>query len=138
MLYLKGKVSMATSGEHNNLIVYNFNQNKHLQKVLTDEEIAYMTVIEGRFPLTQLPVCNHCESLGLWTKDLMTGKPAGYCKKCGTLSRSPVTYSTYLARGYDIDATGASFRQMAIVDKKVDAYKRLIYLPDFNRLDGGA
>ena len=135
---MERKIDMATDKEHNNLILYNFKDNKHLQKVLTNKEIVDMTVIEGRFPLSKLPVCNHCEELGLWTKDPLTGKPAGYCKKCGTLSKKPVTYSTYLARGYDVDKTGDTFRRMAIVDKKMDSYKRHVYLPDFNRLDGGA
>lgn len=124
--------------QKNQLLICNFQNNKHLKKVLTDEQIVNMTIIEDRFPLSKLPVCNHCESLGLWDKDSITGKPVGYCKKCGTISTKPVTYSTYLARGYDIDKTGDNFRRMALVEKKADAYRRAVYLPDFNRLDGGA
>jgi len=46
-----------------------------------------------------------------------------------------MTYSSYLASGYDIDRTGDSFRRMAIVDKECEEYKRRVYLPDFNRLE---
>jgi hypothetical protein len=129
---------MINDTQRNKLFCYDFGANKHLRKVLLDEEIVNMTIIEDRFPLTKLPVCGHCESLGYWHKDPLIGKPVGICKKCGTITKHPVTYSTYLARGYDIDRVGDSFRRMAEVDKKCDAYKRAVYLPDFNRLDGGA
>ena len=128
---------MATDLEHNMIIAYNFGQNKHVQKVLSDKEIAEMTIIEGRFPLTKLPVCNKCEKLGLWSKDILTGKPIGVCKSCGTVTKSPVTYSTYLARGFDLDKSGKGFREMLNIEKKLDEKNRICYLPDFNRLDGG-
>lgn len=127
---------MPTEKRHNDLIAYHFDGNKHLKHVLSVDEIKDMTLIEGRFPLTKLPVCAHCEKLGLWTKDFLTKKPCGYCKACGSYTKSPVTYSTYLAQKMDIDATGASFRQMLDVDKKQEDYKRMVYLPDFTRLDG--
>lgn len=126
---------MATDKQHNDLIAYHFDGNKHLKHVLSVDEIKDMTLIEGRFPLTKLPVCAHCEKLGLWTKDFFTGKPCGYCKACGSYTKSPVTYSTYLAQKMDVDETGASFKQMLEVDKKHDDYKRTVYLPDFSRLD---
>ena len=128
---------MATEKEHNQIIAYNFGNNKHVQKVLSDKEILDMTIIEGRFPLTKLPVCNKCECLGLWSKDILTGKPVGVCKSCGTITKSPVTYSTYLARGFDLDKTGAGFRNMLKIEKDMDAANRIFYLPDFNRIDGG-
>jgi hypothetical protein len=121
--------------EHNQFICHQFDNNKHLKHVLTTEEITKMCVIEGRFPLTKLPVCVRCERLGLWHKDEITKKPVGVCKACGTITHSPKTYSTYLAQGMDIDKTGDSFRRMAIVDKKKEAYKRLVWLPDFSRLE---
>jgi hypothetical protein len=126
---------MANDRQHNNLIKILFDGSKHLKHVLSDEEIRNMTMIEARFPLTKLPVCGHCEALGLWTKDAITLKPVGYCKKCGTYTKKPMTYSSYLASGYDIDKTGDSFRRMAIVDKECEEYKRRVYLPDFNRLE---
>lgn len=126
---------MADTRRHNQLIKYVFGGNKHLKKVLSDQQILDMTVVESRFPLTKLPVCGHCEALGLWTKDVLTNKPVGYCKACGTYTRKPLTYSTYLAAGYDIDKTGDSFRRMALVDKKCEDYKRNVYLPDFSRLE---
>lgn len=128
-------MTMATEKQHNQIIGYHFNGNKHLNHVLSDKEILDMTVIEGRFPLTKLPVCAHCEKLGLWTKDYLTKKPCGYCRSCGSITRSPVTYSTYLAQKMDIDATGESFKNMLEVDKKYEDYKRMVYLPDFSRLE---
>lgn len=125
---------MANDMQHNRLIKVLFDGSKHLKHVLSDQEILDMTMIEGRFPLTKLPVCGHCEALGLWTKDT-NGKPMGYCKKCGSYTRKPLTYSSYLASGYDLDKTGDEFRKMAIVDKVADDYKRKVYLPDFNRLE---
>lgn len=128
---------MASDLEHNNIIKYVFNGNKHLKHVLSDKDILDMTVIEGRFPLTKLPVCGHCEKLGLWTKDVLTDKPMGYCKSCGTYTRDAITYSTYLASKMDIDETGDSFRRMALVDRNLEDINRMVYLPDFTRLDKG-
>lgn len=126
---------MATDYQHNQLIKVVFDGNKHLKSVLNDKQITQMTLIEGRFPLTKLPVCGHCEKLGLWHKDSITGKPVGYCKACGTYTKSPVTYSSYLARGYDVDKTGDNFKKMSIVEKKRQDYARSVYLPDFSRLE---
>lgn len=120
--------------QHNQLVKVLFDGSKHLNHVLSDQDILDMTMIESRFPLTKLPVCGHCEALGLWTKD-SKGKPMGYCKKCGTYTRKPLTYSTYLASGYDIDKTGDNFRRMLIVDRARENYKREVYLPDFSRLE---
>lgn len=120
--------------QHNQLIKVLFDGSKHLNHVLSDQEIVDMAMIEARFPLSKFPVCGHCEALGLWTKD-SNGKPMGYCKKCGTYTRKPLTYSTYLASGYDIDKTGDNFRRMLIVDKERENYKREVYLPDFSRLE---
>lgn len=126
---------MASDYQHNNILKVVFDGNKHFKHVLSDQEIIDMTVIEGRFPLTKLPVCGHCERLGLWHKDELTKKPVGVCKSCGTITRKPVPYSSYLASKMDIDATGDSFRKMALVDRKIDDYKRMVYLPDFKRLE---
>lgn len=123
------------TGKHNKLIKVLFDGNKHLNHVLNDQEILDMTMIESRFPLTKLPVCGHCEALGLWTKDSVTQKPIGYCKKCSTYTRKPLTYSSYLASGYDIDKTGHNFRRMDTVEKKRGDYVREVYLPDFSRLE---
>lgn len=125
---------MATVKQHNNIINVVFNGNKHLKHVLTDKDITRMTLIEGSFPLTKLPVCGHCEKLGLWHRDPVTQKIIGVCRSCGTITKNPVTYSTYLASGYDVDATGDTFRSMAQVDKKKDLVNRFIYLPEFNNM----
>lgn len=127
---------MATTQQHNKLINVIFNGNKHLKHVLTDKDIAQMTIIEGRYPLTKLPVCGRCEKLGLWHKDQTTQKIVGVCRSCGAITKNPVTYSTYLASGYDVDATGDTFRSMAIVDKNKEAVKRFIYLPEFSNMGG--
>lgn len=128
---------MATDKQHNNIIKCVFEGNKHLKHVLSDQDILDMTLIEGRFPLTKLPVCGHCEKLGLWTKDPKTGKSMAFCKSCFTYTKKPITYSTYLASRMDIDETGDAFRRMSLVDKEVDEYKRTVYLPDVSRLDYG-
>lgn len=127
---------MATDMQHNNIISAVFQGNKHIKHVLTQPEIASMTMIEGRFPLTKLPVCNRCEGLGLWDHDLLTGEIVGRCKKCGTVSRNAITYSTYLAQKQDVDQTGETFKKTLLVDRAVENYKRLVYLPDFSRLEG--
>jgi hypothetical protein len=126
---------MATPGEHNQIIKYVFEGNKHLKHVLSDQEILDLTMIEQRFPLTKLPVCGHCERLGLWHKGT-NGKPVGYCKTCGTITKKPVTYATYLASKMDVDQTGDTFRKMLLVDRQVDDYKRMVYLPDTKYMEG--
>ena len=126
---------VATTYQHNKKISLIFKGNKHLRHVLSDKDIKQMTLIEGRFPLTKLPVCSHCEKLGLWHKDPITQKIIGVCRSCGSITHKPLTYSTYLASGYDVDSTGNTFRQMAMVDKKKEVVKRFIYLPDFSRME---
>ena len=85
-------------------------------------EIEQMTMIENRFPLTKLPVCGGCERLGFWGKGMQ-----GICKKCGTVTKNPVTYAEYLATGHDIDATGATARRVLSEEREV----RSIILPDY-------
>jgi hypothetical protein len=126
---------VATAKQHNQIIHAVFNGNKHLKHVLSDKDIIQMTMIEGRFPLTKLPVCGHCEKLGLWHRDPITQKIVGVCKSCGAITKKPVTYSSYLASGYDVDATGDTFRKMAMIEKNKELVKRFIYLPDLNRLE---
>lgn len=126
---------MNSTLKHNHIIKYCFDGNKHLQKVLSDKQILDMTVTEGRFPFTKLPVCGGCESLGLWHKDPLTSEPVGICRKCGTVTKKPITYSTYLATGYDVDTTGDTFRRMLLAERKLDENKRKLILPDFTRID---
>lgn len=118
---------MATTAQHNHIIQVVFDGNKHLNKVLSSEDIKNMTVIENRFPLTKLPVCGACESLAMWDRDIITGAVIATCTKCGAHTKRPVTYASYLAAGYDIDATGATAR-------KVLNYRRenqTIVLPEY-------
>jgi hypothetical protein len=108
--------------EHNNLIKIVFDGSKHLKHVLSNDQIRNMTMIESRFPLTKLPVCGGCEKLALWGRG-----GQGYCPSCGTITKSPITYSSYLASGYDVDPTGTTFRSITY-QKEMD--KRFI-LPDY-------
>lgn len=117
--------------KHHNILKVIFDGNKHLKHVLSDNEITQMTLIENRFPLTKLPVCGHCEKLGLWSKDVLTQKPIGVCRSCGAITKRPLTYSTYLASKMDVDATGDTFRRMANLDKKLDTYNRNVFLHDY-------
>lgn len=121
---------VASNRKHHEIIKCVFDGNKHLKHVLSSKEIQEMTVIENRFPLTKLPVCGHCEKLGLWSHS--GGKPVGICKSCGTITKSPVTYSSYLASKMDVDQTGDTFRRIATRDKNRDNYNRMVYLHDFN------
>lgn len=108
---------------HNKNLIKIFNNNKHLKHVLTNKTINKMCNIENRFPLTKLPVCNSCESLALWHGD------NAFCEQCGTLSKNPIQYSEYLVDGYDIDATGATFRYLSEIEKTEEAKKRILYVP---------
>lgn len=93
--------------EHNELIKICFDGNKHLKHVLSQEEINKMCIIENRYPLTRMPVCGACEKLAMWH----IGGTA-ICKHCGTITKKPITYSSYLASGYDIDATGETAKSV--------------------------
>ena len=110
---------MDTKG-HNQLIKVVFDGSKHLKHVLSSDEIRQMTMIEGRFPLTKLPVCGHCERLAVWGKNM-----SGVCRHCGTITRVPITYSNYLSAGYDVDATGDTARRVMCQEKE----RRDIVLP---------
>jgi len=121
--------------KHHDIIKVVFDGNKHLKHVLSNEEIRTMTLTEDRFPLTKLPVCGHCEKLGLWSRDALTKKPIGICKSCGSITKSPVTYSSYLASKMDVDKTGKTFRGLLNVQKKIDGYNRFVFLHKFKNLD---
>jgi Zn ribbon nucleic-acid-binding protein len=122
---------MATINQHNNLLLKVFDENKHVKHVLKNEDIKRMAVVEGRFPFSKLPVCNHCEKLGMWHRDSL-GNPVGFCNACGTISKKAMTYSEYLAKGLDIDETGANFRALAQKDKDKEKANRIVYLPEYN------
>ena len=111
--------------EHNQLIKVIFEGNSHLNHVLSNDEVRQMTIIENRYPLTRLPVCGSCEGLAYWGKGMV-----GVCRKCGTITKKPITYSSYLASGYDVDQTGATFRKVAYQGEMI---KRDIILPDYGR-----
>ena len=109
------------SDTSNQIIKICLDGNKHLKHVLTNDVINTMTMLENRFPLSKLPVCGGCEKLGLWSHGFV-----GICRDCGTITKNPLTYSEYLASGYDIDATGNTAREVLTEEKEV---RRLI-LPD--------
>jgi hypothetical protein len=113
---------VASNQEHNQLIKICFDGNKHLKHVLSSEEIVQMTMIENRFPLTKLPVCGSCERLAMWSAGMQAT-----CRHCGTITKSPVTYSSYLSSGYDVDATGKTAKSVMEKNKKI----RELILPEY-------
>jgi hypothetical protein len=106
--------------EHNQLIKVVFGNNKHFKHVLTNDHIAMMTLYESRYPISRLPVCGHCEKLGLWKGS------EGYCQSCGTYTKNPLSYSAYLASGYDLDNSCNTSRMMMEFEQN----KRSV-LPDY-------
>ncbi len=92
---------MATIDKHNQIIKVNFGQGKHFQHVLTNKDIQRMTMLEGRYPVSRLPVCSGCERVAYWGHG-----GQGVCPECGTITKDPITLSEYMAKGYDIDRTG--------------------------------
>jgi hypothetical protein len=130
MVSRQGCKNMSTK-KHHDIIKVIFNGNKHLKHVLSSEEVRQLTLVENRFPLTKLPVCGHCEKLGLWSKDSITKRPIGVCKSCGSITQQPITYSTYLASKMDVDPTGDTFKRMLVTERKIDNYKRAVYLHKF-------
>lgn len=113
---------MASVLEHNQLIKICFDGSKHLKHVMTSEEIKKLSIIEGKYPMTRLPVCGSCEKLAYWHKN-----GTAYCPSCGTITKSPITYAQYLASGYDVDATGQTAR-MAL---ETERSKRAVILPEY-------
>lgn len=113
---------MSTIGQHNQLVKICFSGNKHLKHVLSNDEIKNMTLLEERFPLTKLPVCGNCEKLAMWGRDMQ-----GVCRSCGTITKNPITYSNYLASGYDIDATGQTAKNILQQRQVASA----LILPDY-------
>ena len=117
--------------EQNELIKICFNGNKHLKHVLSSDEINNMTMIENRFPLSKLPVCGHCEKLALWGKGM-----SAVCRSCGTITQVPITYATYLASGYDVDATGHTAKRVLKTEEELmPVNQRILILPDFSHLE---
>lgn len=123
--------------EHNNLIYKCYEGNPHIKHILLNDDINRIAMIEGRFPLTKFPVCSHCESLGLWHTD-KNNKEVCVCTKCGTYTKNPMTYSEYLATGYDVDKTGETFRNTLKKDRDLRKRKELLYLPEYNNIGKGA
>lgn len=119
--------------KHHQILKVVFDGNKHLKHVLSQDEIKDMTLIENRFPLTKLPVCGHCEKLGMWSNE--NGRPIGVCRSCGTITRNPITYSTYLSSKMDVDETGDTFRSMLQVEKNLEERKRFLYLHEFKNIE---
>lgn len=76
--------------------------NKHIQHILSVEKVNEMTQVERRYPMSRLPVCNHCEALALWSRPLDDGNPTGTCLKCGTVTVNPISLAEYLVAGYDL------------------------------------
>ena len=113
---------MSTISEHNRLIKVVLDGSKHLKHVLTNDMVNKMTMIEGRFPLSRLPVCGGCEKLAMYGPD-----GSGYCQSCGTITKHPITYSEYLASGFDVDETGETAKEVL----KEQQVKRGIWLPQY-------
>lgn len=94
---------MASIEQHNNLLKCMVGGQNHFRHILTNDRIREMTIKENRYPITRLPVCEHCERLAMWSKNI-NGERVGVCK-CGTVTANPMRYSEYLMNGYDIDRT---------------------------------
>jgi hypothetical protein len=73
----------------------------HSRHVMTNDLVNRMTMIEGRYPLTKLPMCEHCERAALWGHN-ERNEMVGVCTSCGTTTKNPLTYSEYLAQGHDL------------------------------------
>ena len=69
---------------------------RHFRHVLTSKLSAQMALIEKRYPAGSLPICENCEKLALWSKNI-NGEKIGVCPDCGTITSNPITYSEYLA-----------------------------------------
>ena len=93
---MEGNVTQQTK----DIIKLSYND-KHISHILTDERINEMTQVSKRYPFTKLPVCNHCEALGMWGFTKLQ-EPAGYCHRCGTITVKPISYAEYLVSGYDL------------------------------------
>ena len=92
---------MATIDQHNQIMKVNFGHSKHFKHILTNDDIRRMTVVEGRYPISRLPVCAGCEQVAYWGHG-----GQGVCPDCGTITKNPITLSEYMVKGYDIDKTG--------------------------------
>lgn len=107
---------MASIAQHNNLLKCMVGGQAHFRHILTNDRIAKMTMLEGRYPITRLPVCEHCERLAMWSGKNVKGEKIGTCPHCGTRTVNPFTYAEYLMHGYDVDksdgreATGIEMR----------------------------
>lgn len=108
---------------HNKLIKMSLGHNKHLNHVMTSGEIRKVTAIENSYPLTRMPVCNHCEKLAYWNHG------GAWCPSCGTYTKTPITYSSYLASGFDIE-TGTGTK-VGIAKRMMELNKRKKILPDY-------
>ncbi len=118
---------MATVAEHNQIMKCVLDGSKHLKHVMDSKQVAKVGFLENRYPATRLPVCGHCEKLAFWH----TGGQA-FCPACGTYTMKAITYSTYLASGYDVDPSCATSRKMFELEKK----KRERFLPIYRGKDG--
>lgn len=96
---------MANIAQHNNLLKCMVGGQAHFRHILTNDRISKMTMIEGRYPITRLPVCEHCERLAMWSGTNAQGEKIATCPHCGTRTVNPFTYAEYLLHGYDIDGT---------------------------------
>ena len=94
------------------IIKLSYNDN-HIRHVLSNDKVNEMTQIENRYPISRLPVCNHCEALGIWGFTKMR-EPAGYCEKCGTITVGPISYAEYLVSGYDLPDNMSSEKKSEI------------------------
>lgn len=73
----------------------------HARKVFTNDLVQRMSIIENRYPVAKLPMCERCERAALWHHN-EKGEGVGYCKMCGTTTVNPMTYGEYLAQGEDL------------------------------------
>lgn len=73
----------------------------HWRHFLTGPMVRRMTLIENRYPVTQLPMCGNCEKAAMWHHNTQ-GDMVGWCEECNTTTVNPITFSEYLVEGYNL------------------------------------
>ena len=98
---------MDKNTETNKIIAKWVGGTVHAKRAENDGDRLKIAQVETQVELIKQPICERCERLGLWDKEIgIFGQlvPLCYCLECGTITKNPLTYGEYLANGYDIPA----------------------------------